>query len=418
MMNRRLFASRFWKGGCFLLAAVLPISIALSNMVLAAIFLVWLTVWLRVGLSESRWEWRRMGIESAVFLFLIVMMVSGLLSENIGKSFHRWIGFLLVLISVPLAQTISLNIGDRCLKVFCWSTVAVAVLGLAQFLIGIDVNSDSHELVRPDRLANWPHSLLSFLALWNGRSVGTRSHPLTYAEGLLLAFPLLLERVIRGRFFRRGVWSLGSVLVCLAILTSQSRGVWLGMMAVLVGWMVLRASRRVLFFAGLFVLLGVSVFLAEQRLHQRFSSIFRVEGEASNMIRIGLWESGWEEVKKHPWFGMGPGNVALKPSSRWAEFIPEPERVWSELHNVFFQEGVEGGGIGLVVFLVLIYSMGRIFWKSGREWNVGLFLGLVGLLVAGMTESWYNDSEIVLSLYFLVGCSVALRYSEKTENAP
>jgi hypothetical protein len=68
--------------------------------------------------------------------------------------------------------------------------------------------------------------------------------------------------------------------------------------------------------------------------------------------------------------------------------------------------------------------MGRLLWRAARSGPpaLGIFFGFVGLLFAGMTESWTNDSEVVMCFYFLAGTAWALgsrggpveKYEKKT----
>jgi O-antigen ligase len=97
---------------------------------------------------------------------------------------------------------------------------------------------------------------------------------------------------------------------------------------------------------------------------------------------------------------------------------------WTETHNIYLQSVVERGLPGLAVFLWLLAVMGRLLWRAARSGPpaLGIFFGFVGLLFAGMTESWTNDSEVVMCFYFLAGTAWALgsrggpveKYEKKT----
>ena len=45
----------------------------------------------------------------------------------------------------------------------------------------------------------------------------------------------------------------------------------------------------------------------------------------------------------------------------------------------------------------------------------GRQFGFLGLLAAGMTESWFNDSEILMCLFFLVGTAWRLSHTPTNE---
>jgi O-antigen ligase len=93
------------------------------------------------------------------------------------------------------------------------------------------------------------------------------------------------------------------------------------------------------------------------------------------------------------------------------------ERVWTETHNVYLQVAVERGVVGLGLFILFLASVGRLLWSVARIQPAlwGLFFGFLGLLVAGMTESWFNDSEILMCLFFLVGTAWRLSHTPTNE---
>ena len=82
-----------------------------------------------------------------------------------------------------------------------------------------------------------------------------------------------------------------------------------------------------------------------------------------------------------------------------------PGEVWTEMHNIYLQVGVEKGLIGLGLFLWFLAALGRVLWRAQERdpTLAGVFWGFVALLLAGLTESWFNDSEVVMNLFFAAG---------------
>ena len=62
----------------------------------------------------------------------------------------------------------------------------------------------------------------------NGRVVGLRCHPLTYAESLLTVLAVLLPRLVMAELPRVMLLFIEGWLVLAALLFSQSRSPWLG----------------------------------------------------------------------------------------------------------------------------------------------------------------------------------------------
>ena len=50
-------------------------------------------------------------------------------------------------------------------------------------------------------------------------------------------------------------------------------------------------------------------------------------------------------------------------------------------------------------------ALGRVLWRAQERdpTLAGVFWGFVALLLAGLTESWFNDSEVVMNLFFAAG---------------
>lgn len=123
----------------------------------------------------------------------------------------------------------------------------------------------------------------------------------------------------------------------------------------------------------------------------------------SVLLRLGLWRASWEEFKKDPLTGQGPGHFQVSTRELSRE-VDRPETVWSESHNIALQALVEKGLLGFAALSWFMVALGRIFFRGGSQsgWG-GLFWGFLALLTTGATESWTQDSEVIMALYFLAG---------------
>jgi putative inorganic carbon (HCO3(-)) transporter len=194
-------------------------------------------------------------------------------------------------------------------------------------------------------------------------------------------------------------------------LASGTRGVWIALFLSLGLWVLLFRAWRVF---GIFLAAAVTaaliVFLSPS-VRGRAASIVDTKVNQSNLIRMGLYAESLQLMKNHPVMGIGPGNVFIRPEElRWGGSPPHMN--WTEVHNMYLQIGVERGLIGLAVFLWLLTSIGRLAWRAARSdpSTKGIFFAFVGLLLAGMTETWINDSEVVMCFTFLVGTAWALGF--------
>ena len=114
------------------------------------------------------------------------------------------------------------------MKVFMISAIVTAAFGILQRIIGVNQSDNSAGIFfhLPQWLAHAPRSLQNHLSMVNGRVVGTRAHPLTYAEGLLFPLGYTLS-TLASRRTGWWKWALGQYLVLLGLVVSQSRGPWI-----------------------------------------------------------------------------------------------------------------------------------------------------------------------------------------------
>lgn len=386
------------------LALCLPVSIAASNA-------VWLTLLgvclLEIVFRPSRRRYRWTGLELFWLVYFVVSLVASCLSVDPRWSLSKLHSEVLILIFVLAAQCQTPAEARTHVRLLAGSAAVAALWGLAQYGCGIRWDSARGVLTVPDALAGLPDVLTGALASWNGRATGFFNHPLTYAEVLLLVWPLLLAEGF-GVVGQKRVWAWSGALAVLAALgASGSRGVWLSLIGLLALWAVFRRQRRVAAALGGVLLLGVLLMAVSPMARSRFTSMFRPRADSSNAVRLSLWEVSWQKWQANPVWGVGIGHVHISPKElRWPG--PRTDMDWTEVHNIFLQMGVERGFLGLAAYLLFLLVMGKLFWRAETEGRIpGVFWGFLGLVMAGMTESWTHDSEVVMVLYFLLGCACA-----------
>ncbi len=289
-----------------------------------------------------------------------------------------------------------------------WFVLAAAVTGLyaiIQVALHVDRYPVQDQLIIPPWLQGVPEKILRVVSLRNERAVGTRSHPLTFSEGLLGAFVLLvagpLWTSVRERRFR---W-IALALVSAGLLFSQSRGVWLGAIGagLALGWFR-RRDRRVRLILGASLVTAFLALAAVPKIRARALSIVAPTGgeasdQASRGIRFNIWAKACESVAAHPIAGSGIRGVALEVFDPSLGVL----RLWSETHNIFLQAATERGlvGFGLLLWVFVVVMMTSLRAPLGwKEAGVGL---LVAFVIAGLTESWMNDKEIAMIFWAVVG---------------
>lgn len=356
------------------------------------------------------WERRPVrltGLELPFLAYLLWEVLTAALSERPGHSLGKVKSEVLALVFLLAYAGQDAAAVRRHLKIFAGAAGLAAALGLLQRLLGFSFTDFRDTGARPAWGENLPPAVLNVFSDWGGRAVGFYSHPITYAEMLLLAGALALGWALARGGARR--WGLAGLLAA-GIAASGTRGVWLALAATLGLWALITRDKRLWAALGA---LGLAVGLAiatSPAIRARAAGLVHVTADDSNRIRLGLWDKSLEIIGQHPVKGVGIGNLRILPSElKWGG--SPPKMIWTESHNTYLQMAVERGLPGLALFLWLMFAYWKVFWAAARthpEHN-GLLFGFAGLLLAGLTESWTHDSEIMLCLYFLLGSAAVLR---------
>jgi len=214
----------------------------------------------------------------------------------------------------------------------------------------------------------------------------------------------------------RGSWpdrATGTLLALLAVplctaalLLSLTRNAWLGTLAGLATLAFLRAPRALwLLPAGAAAL----VVAGPERVLDRLTVT-----DASSRDRYYMWQAGIDMIRDKPVFGQGPRMIqAVYPAYRWPE---APNPVTPHLHNNALQIAAERGLPCLVWWLWLVAAVLGDAWRETRRgafgpgWGAAATLALVvAILVAGLFEYNFGDSEILMFLLLVSSLPYALR---------
>jgi putative inorganic carbon (HCO3(-)) transporter len=183
-----------------------------------------------------------------------------------------------------------------------------------------------------------------------------------------------------------------------ALLVSQTRSAWLGALAGLTLVAVLRAPKLLWLLAA-----GVVVVLAFRPAPVMRRMTFT---DVSSVDRYYMWQAGVDMVLDKPLFGQGPGMIPVAyPKYRWPE---APSSTVPHLHNNPLQLAAERGVPctafwlwWLALALARALRERRLGGWDGRWVSVGSLGFLCAILVAGMFEYNFGDSEVLYVILIL-----------------
>jgi O-antigen ligase len=341
------------------------------------------------GLAALAWGWLLVRgaakpVWPSFFVPLIVYALLTLLSAvfSIDPIASWWDSRqLLLFLMVPL--TAHFARGPRAMRTL---DIIIAV-GAAGALIGI---------------VQW--AMLGYDTL-DRRPEGPLSHYMTYSGVLMLVTCAAVARLVFHQ--REWIWPAIAVPALLVALRSTlTRNAWLGGAAGVTALLALRNWKLAL----LAPLAAVALlFVAPGGIRERALSIVNPD-DPSNRDRVAMMHVGIGIVRDHPIWGVGPEMVDdVYVQYRPAEFV---NPVNPHLHNVPLQIAAERGLPALAVWLwffaaALTDAFTRVRRGETPALSAAAFAVLVAMLVAGLFEYNFGDSEFLMLLLGLISLPFA-----------
>ena len=372
--------SSFNKGDLYLLAgiglwvALIQISIAAAQLVLATLICIWFVL-----LNRGRFHWVSLPINKPLALYAGLSLLAAFFSFDPMFSLHESRKLLLLIVPYFLVSTINqTNHVERLIWLLIIVADLSAILGLWQY------HFEGHN--------DLDHRITGFM-----------SHYMTYSGLLMGVSGFALSQLLFGRKHRVFLF-LSLILIVAALVLTLTRSAWIGVfLASLV--LIYLKDKRLLLLAPLIVA-SVTLILPNHVEH-RFGSF--ITPDSSGWDRIYMLRAGVSIVENHPWFGVGLNNVGnVYPIYRIQE---APDRANMHLHNNIMQIAAERGIPCLFAWLWLmtvcfIASMRRFLDSKHDPKIQGLAAGSMGILIAsflaGLFEFNFGDSEFQMLLLLTI----------------
>ena len=258
------------------------------------------------------------------------------------------------------------------------------------------------------------------------RITGTMSHWMTFGGQemfilLMVGAYLFFASSVR----RREFWLVGlsGAVIAVALLLGFTRTIW-GASAVAGLYLLWVWKRPVALLAPLALL--VVILVAPVSVRTRAASMIKPKkGIDSNEFRYVCRRIGYEMIRAHPWFGVGPQQVERRYNSFVPADVPRPlpEGWYSHLHNLYIHYAAERG---IPTMLALLWLLAKVLFdfargirklppgRSDRKFLLhGGIAVVIATMAAGLFELNLGDSE-VLTLFLAIVASgyVTLEASE------
>jgi O-antigen ligase len=364
-------------------AAASLVSIAAMEILMAAAIVLWVLT----RPVPVRWP----SYLLPLLALLIITVISLALSPNPGGGRHAIQKTVLVSMGVLAASFVTTEARARnAYKLLLAVTAVSAIVALVQFAIA------EVTFLKTGLLADDPTLI--------NRITGPLGHWMTFSGVQLLVWCAAVPATV----FLGRKWIAAVILSGIAIVLSNTRGVWLGAAAgfAFVAWAL---PKRLIVIAIVSLLI---VGAAASPIIYRRISMSLDPTLSTNYSRKAYWSAGTKMIEEHPLLGVGPERIG----EEFPKYYTGPTvDYFGHLHNNFLQIAAERGLLGFAAFVWFLAEVYRSLLSRLREseedtwWiTLGSLAALTGFVVAGMTEYNFGDSEVLVLLLFLVSVPIGL----------
>jgi O-antigen ligase len=247
------------------------------------------------------------------------------------------------------------------------------------------------------------------------RITGFTSHWNTFSAEQMFALIMLGSFLFFAPAMRKRmwIWVLCSILMALAVLLAETRGVWIASVVAAL-YLVWHWNRKLVLLVPAAIIAAFLV--SPPAVRERFESLVRPRQSDSNAFRLVTWRTGLRMIAAHPWLGLGPEG----PHYHFDEWVPPdtprplPTGWYGHLHNIYLQYAAERG---IPTMLVMMWMLGQIIFDfrrglrglpPGRGNRRFLLQGGIAVVLAVLAEGFveYNlgDSEVLTMFLVVVAC--------------
>ena len=426
-LHRLLAPFRRWRQGSWLLAwgdgiawvfvaAMIAIAPHASTTMIGYLLLVSAGFWLMLTLSDRAEGWLT-PLHIVVMAYWGSMAIATIFSPVKPQAISGLVILTLnVLLFMLLARILRVKeLRSGLIFVYLFTAAIVSAYGLRQAYFGAEALAT---WVDPTSQAAGANRVYSYLK--NPNLLAAYLMPAaSFSAVAAFVWPKWLPKLLAIMLF-------GMNSACLVL--TQSRGGWLGFLAMSFLMMVLLVfwwkSQFPAFWQkwALPILLGgsaafvVAAIVLVPQVRYRVLSIVNLRGDSSNNFRLNVYEAVFDMIRAYPITGIGPGNDAF---NKIYPVFQRPRYTALSAYSIYFETAVEGGVIGILAFfwmLLVAFQQGWTqlvrLWRTMSDegyWMIGALGGMAGLLVQGAFDTvWYRPQ--ISTLWWMMLAIIASLY--------
>lgn len=417
MINKTLF------GGLCVFAATLGISVSISEIGLGIALLSLITGLLCSNIDKK--SLKSPALRSSLLLPWLIYLGAGCLSSLMGigpaRSFLattampsdliKALAFCFLLIVLPLLKF------EKLTDAYLFGALVAALWGIGQVI----------------------YSHFWLMEPFGEERARCTLNAVTYGEIISIALALTISRfVFKGN--KDGGLRNFMILIpfAAALMLSQTRGAYLGTAVTIMCFLLIypsswkKLSTVAVVMAVILGVLSLKNKSIAARMRMKLtappqSSLAHESKQTSNLdtgttARLTKWKVGLEIFQDYPVFGVGPANVRKIFDYYYPSTI-DAQHGWGNVHNLYLQQAVERGIIGLGALLFLFFSMFRAAWnwfkQDKNEYTLWCVCALPGFFVMNLTETTFQHALPAFSIFLMMALANAsvITNNSKSQNS-
>lgn len=218
---------------------------------------------------------------------------------------------------------------------------------------------------------------------------------------------LIQRSLIDKSLANKVLFLLGGLLLISAILLSQSRAGYIGILVSLVLVVAIYSQLTTIAVNKYFVAVCVLILLS-LTLYFGNDLILRLTSNTMSLgERVSQWGITWHAIKQSPIFGYGGGSYATV-FQLFREYTDLRQVVFNQSHNDYLQLWLEQGLIGLLLWITIIATILRCAIRSilhaNSRYVISVTLSALIIIIAGLLQAGvdFNLQIINIRSYFFV----------------
>lgn len=252
----------------------------------------------------------------------------------------------------------------------------------------------------------------------HGQRTGGLIFYMSFAGMLSMGIPVFFATGLFAKEKQRPIFIIGTMFLLIVAVANSTRGMWLSVLITITAVIILAVQgikKKIIICSTLGIIL-LTGFAFIPGVQHRVNTITDNKYQ-SNSERLLLWTSACNMYKDNPVAGIGFGRFKKEYQGKY--ILPEAkERELGHAHSNVMQMVAECGTIGAVTFIFWWLSatwVGIKKWLKTRKLAWLLFFAIItGLLITGLTEYNFGNSQITKTFWFtLSSCLQWVRLGDK-----